>query len=101
MLNTELKNCESIIKLVNSLKSDNVLLKKKIEDDHSHMEELKKKINDLQQQLDSAAYRSADTYITFQKSVVKEMQKHFFGQKFNWVHSWSVFPSRFKGGGER
>lgn len=50
-LSTELKNCESRIKfledLVNSLEFDNVIFKKKIDEDHSRKGELEKKIEDL------------------------------------------------------
>lgn len=51
MLSTELKNCESSIKfledLVNSLEFDNVIFKKKIDEDYSKKGELEKKIEDL------------------------------------------------------
>lgn len=87
MLSTELKNCKSRIKflkdLVNSYHSDNVFLKRKVEEDQTYMDDLKKNIDNLQHQLNSVVDRSADACITFQEVVVKEMQKHFPGQNFD------------------
>lgn len=86
MLNTELKNCESKIKflegLANSLEFNNAFLKKKIDEDYSKTEELRKQVEDLQQQLDGVVDRSTGAYITFQEVIVKQLEKCHLGQKF-------------------
>lgn len=107
MLSTEPKKCESRIKffedLNNSLGSDNSILKKKQDEDYQKMEELKNKVEDLQQQLDGATNHFVDAYITFQKVVVKKLEKCHPGQNFdqvlNLMSSQSFIPDADGGDG--
>lgn len=72
------------------------------EEDHNKIEELRKKAEDFQQLLDGATNRSVDGYITFQETVVKELEKRHPGQNFDWVRNLmpgqSFFPSANEGG---